>query len=130
MHNEAIGMCNLMSIILWKNLLLLFVSSSLVVCISCLMIITSVGSGRIVFILYLCAYILQIFVYSTCGNMLIDASLKVNDAAYNFHWYKCNVKIRKAIYLIMLRAQRKVNVQVPFFEVSLETFAWVSSTKF
>lgn len=130
MHNEAIGMCNLMSIILWKNLLLLFVSSSLVVCISCLMIITSVGTGRIVFILYLCAYILQIFVYSTCGNMLIDASLKVNDAAYNFHWYKCNVKIRKAIYLIMLRAQRKVNVQVPFFEVSLETFAWVSSTKF
>lgn len=130
MHNEAIGMCNLMSIILWKNLLLLFVSSSLVVCISCLMIITSVGTGRIVFILYLCAYILQIFVYSTCGNLLIDASLKVNDAAYNFHWYKCNVKIRKAIYLIMLRAQRKVNVQVPFFEVSLETFAWVSSTKF
>lgn len=130
MHNEAIEMCNLMSIILWKNLLLLFVSSSLVVCISCLMIITSVGTGRIVFILYLCAYILQIFVYSTCGNLLIDASLKVNDAAYNFHWYKCNVKIRKAIYLIMLRAQRKVNVQVPFFEVSLETFAWVSSTKF
>lgn len=130
MHNEAIGMCNLMSIILWKNLLLLFVSSSLVVCISCLMIITSVGTGRIVFILYLCAYILQIFVYSTCGNLLIDASLKVNDAAYNFHWYKCNVKIRKAIYLIMLRAQRKVNVQVPFFEVSLETFAWVNSTKF
>lgn len=130
MHNEAIEMCNILSRTLWKNLLFLFVFSSLVLCISGLMIIKSVGADRMVFILYLCAYILQIFVFSLCGNLLIDSSLKVNDAAYNFHWYKCNVKIRKAIYLIMIRAQRSVNVHVPFFEVSLETFAWVSSIKF
>lgn len=129
MHNDAIEMCALTSKTLWKNIFFLFVSSSLVICISCLMIIKSVGADRMVFILYLCAYILQIFVYSACGNLLIDSSLKVNDAAYNFQWYKCNVKIRKAIYLIMLRAQRKVNIHVPFFEVSLETFSWVRNIK-
>lgn len=129
MHNEVIDKCNILSETLWQNLLLHFVFSSLVICIAGLMMIKSEGVESLVFIFYLCAYILEIYIYSACGNLLIDSSLKVNDAAYNFHWYKCDVRTRKAIYLIMIRAQRKVNVKVPFFEVSLETFAWVSWLK-
>jgi gustatory receptor len=100
--------------------------SSLVLCILALMIIKTDGMDRMVFIFYISAYVLQIFVYFACGNMLIESSLKISEAAYNFHWYKCNAKVRKTILMIMRRSQRKVNVKCPFFEVSLETFAWVS----
>lgn len=126
MHNEAIEKCEILSRTLWQNVLFHFVLSSLIICISCLMIIKSDGVEGIVFVFYLCAYTFQIYTYSACGNLLIDSSLRVNDAAYNFHWYKCDARIRKAINLIMIRAQKKVNVEVPFFEVSLETFASVS----
>lgn len=62
--------------------------------------------------------------------MLIDASTNVKDAAYDFHWYKCDTRVRKVVLMIIIHAQQKVNVKVPFFEVSLETFAWVCSRYF
>lgn len=126
MHNEVIEKCNILSKTLWQNLLLHFMISSLVICIASLMIMQTNGIDRIVFIFYISAYVMQIFIYSACGNMLIESSVKVSEAAYNFHWYKCNAKVRKTILMIMRRSQRKVNVKCPFFEVSLETFAWVS----
>lgn len=126
MHNEVIDKCDILSKTLWQNVLFHFVISSLVICIASLMIMKTDGIDRLVFIFYISAYILQISIYASCGNMLIDSSLKVSEAAYNFHWYKCNPKVRKTILMILIRSQRKVNVKCPFFEVSLETFAWVS----
>lgn len=43
-------------------------------------------------------------------------------------WYKIDTKGRKAIMLMIQRAQREVNISVPFFSVSLPTFANVSCT--
>ena len=127
MHNEAVHCCNILSKALWKNILMHFVCSSLIICICSFMILKSDGFDRLIFIFYLCGYVLQIFSYSISGNMLINASTNIKDAAYDFHWYKCDVKIRKVIFMIMTRAQQKINVKVPFFEVSLETFTWVSA---
>jgi hypothetical protein len=56
------------------------------------------------------------------GDMMITASTGIAQACYDIQWYKCNMKVRRAILLIMIRAQRKVNVKIPFLEISLETF--------
>lgn len=129
-HNEVIQMCNTLSKTLWQNFLLHFVLSSLVMCITCLMVLQSDNiENSILFTCYTCAYISQTFVFCACGNMLIIAGQKVNTVAYNIQWYKCNAKVRRAVLMIMIRAQRDINVKVPFFELSLETFAWVSFTK-
>ncbi|KAL7037839.1 hypothetical protein ACKWTF_009375 [Chironomus riparius] len=125
MHNEAIHCCNILSKALWQNILMHFACSSLIICLCCLMVLKSDGIERLNFFFYLCAYVQQIFNYSISGNMLINASENIKNAAYDFHWYKCDVRIRKVIFMIMTRAQQKVNVKVPFFEVSLETFTWI-----
>ncbi|XP_070491487.1 odorant receptor 24a-like [Chironomus tepperi] len=123
MHNKAIHCCNILSKALWQNILMHFTCSSLIICISCMMILKSDGIERLNFMFYLCAYVQQIFNYSISGNMLINASENIKNAAYDFHWYKCDVRVRKVILMIMTRAQQTVNIKVPFFEVSLETFA-------
>jgi hypothetical protein len=86
---------------------------------------TADGIDRFIFVAYMCAYVLQIYNYTLSGSMLIYASLRVQESAYHFAWYRCDARIRTQILMIITRAQRKVNIDVPFFEVSLETFAWV-----
>lgn len=89
------------------------------------MILRANGIDRLIFIFYLGAYVQQIFNYSISGNMLINSSTNIKNAAYDFQWYKCDARVRKVILMIITFAQQKVDVKVPFFEVSLETFAWV-----
>ncbi|KAG5673639.1 hypothetical protein PVAND_003668 [Polypedilum vanderplanki] len=71
---------------------------------------------------YLIAYLLQMLCYAISGNMMINSSANVATSCYDFQWYKCNAKVRKVIWMIMIRAQKPVNVEIPFLEVSLETF--------
>ncbi|XP_070502795.1 odorant receptor 24a-like [Chironomus tepperi] len=125
MHNKAIDCCNIISKALWQNILMHFVCSSLTICICSMMILKANGIDVLIFIFYLGAYVQQIFNYSISGNMLINASTNIQVAAYEFHWYKCDIRVRKTILMIIIRAQQKVQVEVPFFEVSLETFAWI-----
>jgi hypothetical protein len=83
------------------------------------------GVNRLTFISFLIAYLSQMFNYAYAGNMMLDASAKVNVAAYDVHWYKCDKDVRRLVLLMMIRSQRLVNVKVPFLEMSLETFEWV-----
>lgn len=84
------------------------------------------GAEKLIFVNYIVASTTQIFVYSFGGSLLVDASQRIEIAAYNFHWYKCNAKVRSLILMIMIRAQKKTGIDVPFFEASLETFMSVS----
>lgn len=90
------------------------------------MILLAEGAAKIIFVTYIIASTTQVFVYSIGGDLLADSSARVGEFAYDFHWYKCDGKIRKLIHLMMLRAQKKSGVEVPFFQTSLETFAAVS----
>lgn len=83
------------------------------------------GMDRSIYISYLFAYVAQMSSYSIGGNMLITASTNVKLAAYDFPWYKCDSRVRQVIHLIMIRANRQVNVRAPFIELSLETLGWV-----
>lgn len=125
-HNKVIELCQKMSRSLAPNVLIHFVTSALITCICCLMIMLADGAEKLIFVNYIVASTTQIFVYSFGGSLLVDASQGIELAAYNFHWYKCNAKVRSMILMIMMRAQRKTAIDVPFFEASLETFMSVS----
>lgn len=90
------------------------------------MILLAEGADKIIFVNYIIASTTQIFVYSIGGSLLGDSSSRIQEYAYNFHWYKCDKRIRKLIHLMILRAQKKTAVDVPFFQTSLETFGLVS----
>lgn len=124
-HEDTIRICQKMSESLSMNVLLHCISSALITGICCLMILLAKGADKLIFVNYIIASTTQVFMYSLGGNFLEDSSTAIQQAAYDFHWYKCDVKIRKLILMIMVRAQRKTAVDVPFFKVSLETFASV-----
>lgn len=125
-HENLIDLCRKLSRSLTTNVLLHYLSSALITCICCLMILLAEGAQKVIFINYIIASTTQVFVYSMGGNLLADSSAKIQEYAYNFHWYKCDRKIRKLIHLMILRAQKKTGVDVPFFQTSLETFGSVS----
>lgn len=119
-----------MSRCLSPNVLIHYITSAVITCICCLMIMLADGAAKIIFVNYIIASTTQVFVYSIGGNLLEDASTGVNFAAYDFPWYKCDKRIQKTIQMIMVRGQRKTAVDVPFFETSLETFSVVSGVPY
>lgn len=125
-HETLIELCRKLSKSLSANVFIHFISSAIVTCVCCLTILLSEGADKLIFVNYIIASTCQVFVYSMGGNLLADSSAEIQEAAYNFQWYKCNKKIRKLIQMIMIRAQRKTAVEVPFFQTSLETFGSVS----
>lgn len=53
-------------------------------------------------------------------------SLELGEAAWNSHWFQWNREVRRRVYLLILRAQRPITVQVPFFAPSLPAFTAAS----
>lgn len=125
-HSKVIELCQKMSRSLAPNVLIHFITSALITCICCLMIMLADGADKIIFVNYIIASTTQIFVYAFGGNLLVDASQRIEFAAYSFHWYKCDSRVRKLILMMIIRAQKKTAIDVPFFEASLETFMSVS----
>ncbi|KAG5669906.1 hypothetical protein PVAND_000196 [Polypedilum vanderplanki] len=124
-HNEAILKCEILSKILWKHVLIQYISAAFVLCISGLMLIQTDDATIFIYVFFISGFLVSTLNYSLSGNTLINASTKIQETAYNFPWYKCNVKVRKALLMIIFRAQKKVNLKVPFFEVNMETFTMV-----
>lgn len=117
-----------MSRSLSPNVLIHYITSALTTCICALMILLADGAAKLIFVNYIIASTTQVFVYSFGGNMLENASTNISFCAYDFEWYKCDERIRKLILMIILRAQKKTAVDVPFFQVSMETFGTVSNS--
>lgn len=84
------------------------------------------GLDKLPFLNYLVAATAQALVYSIGGEVLVHTSTSVQYAAYQMDWYKCNQKIKKNIMIMMARAEKPSRVNIPFFNLSMETFASVS----
>jgi len=106
--------------------LLHYFASSLVIASGCLMLTMTEGGEMAIYIFYTGVQFLDGFVFALGGSALTNSSLCFKDSAYNFEWYKCDTKSRKAVLLLIMRAQKKISITVPFFEASLETFVGVN----
>lgn len=108
------------------NALIHFICSAIVTCICCLMIMMAEGADKLIFVNYIVASTTQILVYTVGGHLLVEATTKIKFVAYDFHWYKCDTRIRNMILMMIIRSQKRSAVEVPFFEASMETFGSVS----
>lgn len=88
------------------------------------MTILADGVNKLPFMNYVMGATIQTLIYSMGGNMLGEASINLRYSAYNFHWYKCDGKIRKLILMMMKRTQKKTVIEVPFFEVTKTTYSF------
>ena len=128
-HQKAINLSRSLSNTYVMIVLLHFLSASITICISCVTILLADGFDKLIFVNYIMAATTQVFLYALGGEVLVISSTSIKFAAYQTDWYKCDQKIGKSLLFIITRAGRSSGVDVPFFEVSLETFASVSNLK-
>lgn len=119
-----------MSKTLTLNVLSHFISASFVICICLLSLMLASGSDKIIFINYIMAAGSQVLSYSIGGTILSSASHSIKIAAYRFPWYKCDDRVRRALIMIIRRADRETGINVPFFRANIETFGSVCQWKF
>jgi len=125
-HDKLINLCEKMSNALTVIVICHFVSAAVVLCACCMMMVRTQIPEWFIYFLYAVGAVTEAYIFGYGGSALIYSSNGMKDAAYNFEWYKCDTRNRKTILFIMQRAQRKVCIEVPFFQASLEAFVAVS----
>jgi 7tm Odorant receptor len=90
------------------------------------MFFLSEGPARITYQFQFFYTLAAIYVYSLCGNLVVDSSTEISKTLYKLEWYVYDIKNQKSVLMIMIRSQRKVKINVLFFDASVETFVSVS----
>lgn len=65
----------------------------------------------------------QLFIYFVYGTIVYHQVQIVNDCIWNFPWYQLNIIDQKSYQLMMLKAQRPINMEIIFIgPLEMETF--------
>lgn len=99
--------------------------AGILTCTSLLMIFLAQGGEKLIYLNFLMGTVTDSFAFSLVGTYLTDASLTLDDAAYSYEWYRCDVRNHKLILMILTRSQNATAVKIPFFKATLETFLGV-----
>ncbi|XP_023309856.1 putative odorant receptor 92a [Anoplophora glabripennis] len=83
------------------------------------------------YFLHLMGWIGMLFITCFYGQMILDESITIADAAYQSEWYNGPEHFKKMICLIIVRSQRPLLLRVASIGVvSLETFVSVIKTAY
>ncbi|XP_017835390.1 odorant receptor 45b [Drosophila busckii] len=121
-HNELVRIVRSFSSIMAAPTFIEFVASSLLLATSFIDILLFSGYNILRYVVYALTVSCSIFLYCYGGTEMSAASLTVGEAAYNSHWYLWPRNVQRRVLLLMLRAQRPITVQVPFFAPSRPLF--------
>uniref|UniRef100_A0A1I8PVY4 Odorant receptor n=1 Tax=Stomoxys calcitrans TaxID=35570 RepID=A0A1I8PVY4_STOCA len=119
-HNEIASLVERLSSIMVEITLCHFITSSLIIGTSVVdFLLFAGGIGSIVYVVYTCAVLTEIFLYCLGGTAVMESSQELAEKAYTSNWYNHSIKIQKIVLLIIVRSQRTITVKVPFFAPSL-----------
>ncbi|XP_037821531.1 odorant receptor 22c [Lucilia sericata] len=128
-HNAIIDLCSDFAANFTLIILMHFLSAALVLCSSILdLMLNSASLGLLIYIFYSIAALTQLFLYCIGGSYISESSAAVAETLYDIEWYKCDVKTRKMILMMLRRSQRPTTIAVPFFTPSLTAFSSILST--
>uniref|UniRef100_T1GVC6 Odorant receptor n=1 Tax=Megaselia scalaris TaxID=36166 RepID=T1GVC6_MEGSC len=97
-------------------ILINFMLSSLAICFLLFQICLSGPEMFLKYILFLSANLLQVWIVCYYGNKLSDSSFNVSQACYNQRWYNADLKYKKLLLVIMIRAQKSTILKPPTFQ--------------
>jgi len=127
-HNALIELCDLMSQSFSLIIVFHLVSSAVLISTCCLLLFLTEEVEFMQYFFGTLSLVAEAFVFAYAGHTIISSSSALQDAAYNFDWYKCDTRNRKMILMIMIRAQKKICMKAPlYFEASLKSFGVVST---
>ncbi|XP_049825839.1 odorant receptor 2a-like [Aethina tumida] len=99
-----------------------FLTSTIVICMTCviLTLVSTILTQKIIVLAR------GLFFYCYYGTLLYQESNNVIDAIYSGEWYELDEKCKRALVVLMVRAQKPFLLSAgKFFTVSLETFTVV-----
>ncbi|KAM7352596.1 odorant receptor 22c [Cochliomyia hominivorax] len=128
-HNAIIDLCSDFTTNFTLIILMHFLSAAIVLCSSILdLMLNSASLGLLIYIFYSIAALTQLFLYCIGGSYISESSAAVAETLYDIEWYKCDVKTRKMILMMLCRSQKPTTIAVPFFTPSLSAFSSILST--
>ncbi|CAD7077819.1 unnamed protein product [Hermetia illucens] len=109
-----------------------FVFASPIICFTGFQV--SIGAANNVFgkyILFLICQLLIVFAVCYHGNIVVDSSLNVADAAYGQEWFQASKEYKKILLVLITRANNPSTLTATsFVTASLKTFSSVISTSY
>ncbi|XP_047539191.1 odorant receptor 4-like [Vanessa atalanta] len=129
-HQALIRLSNNLEMIYSKSTLYNFVSSSVLICLTGFNVVAIQNVAfAIMFLVFLTASLLQIYLLCFFGDLLMKSSMEVRDAVYNCKWYYLNAKIRKNLIIVHSRAQEPCKLTAfGFSDVNLRAFMSILSS--
>ncbi|KAG7210318.1 hypothetical protein KM043_011858 [Ampulex compressa] len=130
-HHVALWFCGNMEKNFNPILLLQVLASSLIICLVGLQVTTTLEnqSKLIQYFSYLLMALFQLLLFCFPGDLLIQQSSNVSNAAYSIQWYKLPNPMRQDVQLLIMRSQKPSCITAgKFYTMHLENFSSVLST--
>ncbi|XP_045518582.1 odorant receptor 67c-like [Pieris brassicae] len=129
-HQELIALVELMEQLYSKSFLFNIMLSSVLICLGGFNIVFSKQFGPIfAFVNFLVMCLYQIFMICYFGDMVVISSSQVGDAIFNSKWYNAELKIKKSLYIVLLRSQKPCTLTAAkFATLNLRAFTTILST--
>nr|AXY83417.1 putative odorant receptor 11 [Conopomorpha sinensis] len=110
-------------------MLLNFISSSFLICVSGFNVTSTKELGTLVpFMTFLVMSCTQIALLCYCGDMVVKTSGDLSEAAYKCLWYEMDVGFKRTIFILIQRSQRPCRITAANFAVlNLTAFTTVVS---
>ncbi|XP_017084411.2 odorant receptor 67a-like [Drosophila eugracilis] len=124
-HNKVLGLTDVMNNVFGIPLLLNFAASSMLVCFVGFQMTVGLGPEQVAKLsLILVSAMVEIYLLCYFSQMLIDASNSVSFAVYDMNWMDADLRFRKMLIFLALRAQRPVCLKATvFLDVSIATMS-------
>ncbi|CAK1589775.1 unnamed protein product [Parnassius mnemosyne] len=123
-HQMCIRSVYLLEAIYTKSILYNFLSSSILICLTGFNVVAIEDMALIfTFLIFLSTCLLQVYLLCFFGDMLMQSSTAVCDAAYNCSWYSADAVIGKSMLIVLTRAQKPCKLTaMGFADVNLMAF--------
>ncbi|XP_030380794.1 odorant receptor 10a [Scaptodrosophila lebanonensis] len=107
-----------------------FLSAGVVIAISIidLLTVSDNGLGTLLYVAFTVAALSQLLIYCYGGTLVAESSARLAIVVGSCPWQLCKPRQRRYILLLILRSQRAVSMEVPFFVPLLATFASILQT--
>nr|QNS36199.1 olfactory receptor 4a [Mythimna separata] len=129
-HQRLLRIAEQLSKIFGVVIFIHMVSASLVICFfGFLAVVYSGLADTIANLMTVFNAMTTIFFLTLSGQFLCDTSSQIADAAYQSYWYESNLKVKKLILTIIIRAQRPSYLSaLGFSELTLGSFSKIISS--
>ncbi|KAJ9590602.1 hypothetical protein L9F63_016372 [Diploptera punctata] len=125
-HQSVIAFAKELNDVLSPLLFFYFMSAQVMMCVMAFQMVLTWGEQNnfLKFFFGLLCVMAGPFFFCWQGNVLIDQSLKTQQAVYGCEWYERNSDFKKMTHIVITRAQRPIRLTAgTLYPLSLESFA-------